>query len=232
LNTEKYAGRAVRREIPRAIRWTSVFRVGFRLADVVLDEIVDFRYLLWERRNPLRRRLGFEYLSSIDAQAGRFIERQNHRDLTRKGKAELDWIMTCPWIVSAPEKDAAGRRYYFSSVAERFFHLAVKVFDPKDEMTGFLMLAVRDDRMSVAYAHFEQRHAADMAAAVLHHAFAMDAASLRLYDERLVNSLSALGCPCWSARPVSRGFFLPKPLAGDLRAERRLHGGDGDFAFY
>jgi hypothetical protein len=224
MKTEKSIGR----EIP----WTKVFRVGFRVADVVLDEVLNLRYLSWERRNRVRRRLGFEYLASVDAEAGRFIERQNHRDLTRKGKAELDWIMTCPWIVSAPEKDAAGRRYFFSSVAERFFHLGVKVFDPKNEMVGFLMLRVRNDRMSVSYAHFEDRHAPEMAAAAVHHALAMDAAGLSLYDERLVKSLSNLGCPCWSTRSVSRGFFLPKSLAGDLRAECRLHGGDGDFAFY
>jgi hypothetical protein len=85
------------------------FRVLFKTADALSDEIAAARGFLWERRHGIRRRLAFEYLSSIDEEAGRFIERHHHHDLTRKGKADLNWIMTCPWIVSAPQKDAASR---------------------------------------------------------------------------------------------------------------------------
>jgi len=208
------------------------FRVFFKIADALLDEIVDARGFFWERRHGIRRRLAFEYLSSIDEEAGRFIERHHQHDLTRKGKADLSWIMTCPWIVSAPQKDPASRRYFFSSISARFFYLGVKVFAPDNGMVGFLMLKVRDDRMSVVYAHFEGRHAASVAAAAVYHALAMDVSILSLYDERLVKSVAGLRCPCWSTRSVSRGFFLSKAFAGVPPAGCRLHGGDGDFAFY
>lgn len=211
---------------------TKAFRVFFKIADVLLDEIVNVRGFFWERRHNIRRRLAFEYASSIDEETGRFIERHHHHDLTRKGKAELNWIMTCPWIVSAPQKDSASRRYFFSSSAARFFFLGVKVFEPNNEMVGFLMLNVRDDRMSVVYAHFEGRHAPSVAAAAVYHALAMDVSTLSLYDERLVKSVAGLRCPCWSAQSTSRGFFLSKAFAGIPLADCRLHGGDGDFAFY
>jgi hypothetical protein len=97
---------------------------------------------------------------------------------------------------------------------------------------GFLMLKVRDDRMSVVYAHFEDRHAPSVAAAALYHALTMDVSTLSLYDERLVKSAAGLRCPCWATRSVSRGFFLSKAFADAPLADCRLHGGDGDFAFY
>jgi hypothetical protein len=222
------ASGAILRKLPSL----KLFRAWFKMADVMLDEIVNLRRLSWERRNAIRQRLTFEYISSIDAETGRFIARHNRHDLTRKGKAELDWIMTYPWIISAPQKDSAGRRYYFASVSARFFYLGVKVFAPGNGMVGFLMLSVRNDRMSVVYSHFEDRHAAAIAAAAVCHALAMDVSALRLYDARLVESISRLRCPGWSTRSISRGFFLSKAFADIPLADCRLHGGDGDFAFY
>jgi hypothetical protein len=209
-----------------------IFRVWFKIADVMLDEIVHFRRFLWERRNNISQRLSFEYIASIDEETGRFIQRHYQHDLTRKGKADLDWIMTYPWIVSAPQKDSASRRYYFSSISARFFYLGVKVFEQDNGMVGFLMLSVRNDRMSVVYSHYESQHAASIAAAAVYHAFAMDVSTLRLYDECLVKSLSQLRCPSWSTKSISRGFFLSKAFADIPLAECRVHGGDGDFAFY
>jgi hypothetical protein len=222
------ASKAILRKFPSL----KIFRAWFKIADVMLDEIVNLRRLSWERHNNIRQRLTFEYISSIDEETGRFIERHYRHDLTRKGKAELDWIMTYPWIVSAPQKDSASRRYYFSSISARFFYLGVKVFEQGNGMVGFLMLSVRNDRMSVVYSHFERRHAASNAAAAVYHALAMDVRSLRLYDEQLVESVSQLRCPSWSTKSISRGFFLSKAFADSPLAASRLHGGDGDFAFY
>jgi len=209
-----------------------IFRVWFKVADVMLDEIVNLRRFFWERHNHIRQRLTFEYVSSIDEETGRFIGRHHQHDLTRKGKAELDWIMTYPWIVSAPQKDSASRRYFFSSNSDRFFYLGVKVFEHNKSMVGFLLLSVRNDRMRVVYSHFENRHAPSIAAAAAYQALAMDVSFLSLYDEQLVKSFSGLGCPCWSTQSISRGFFLSKAFADSPLADCRLHGGDGDFAFY
>jgi hypothetical protein len=218
--------------IPRRFPPMKIFRIGFRVADVVLDEIVNLRGFFWERSSAVRRRLTFEYVSSIDEEAGRFIERHHRQDLARKAKADLNWIMAYPWIVSAPQKDSAGRRYFFSSISARFLYLGVKVFEQTDGLIGFLMLSVRDDRMSVLFSHFEDGHASAIAAAAVYHALAMDVSTLSLYDERLVKGFSGLRCPCWSMQPVSRGFFLSQAFADMPLADCRLQGGDGDFAFY
>lgn len=209
-----------------------IFRVGFKLADAMLDEIVDLRRFFWERKNHIRQRLSFEYVSSIDKETGRFIERLHQHDLTRKGQADLNWIMTYPWIVSAPQKDPASQRYFFSSMSARFQYLGVKVFEQNIGLVGFLMLSVRNDRMRVVYSHFENRDAPSIAAAAVYHALAMDVSTLILYDKQLVKSVSGLRCPCWSMKSVSRGFFLSKAFADLPVADCRLQGGDGDFAFY
>jgi len=209
-----------------------IFRVVFKIFDDMMDEIVNLRNFFWKRRNDICQGLTFEYISFIDEETGQFIQRHHQHDLTRKEKADLNWIMAYPWILSAPLKDSAGQRYYFSSRSNRFFYLGVKVLAQDGQMVGFFMLKVRDDRMSLVYSYFESQHALSIAAAVVYQALAMDVSALSLYDEQLVASFPELGCPYWSAKGISRGFSLSKALADVPLANYRLHGGDGDLAFY
>jgi hypothetical protein len=222
----------VTRAILRKFPAMKPFRLLFKIIDAAIDEVVNLRRALWERRNTLCRHLTFEYISSIDEETARFIQAHHRQDLTRKGKADLDWMMAYPWILSAPSKDSASRRYFFSSLSDRFSYLAVKVLERRNGMAGFFILNVRNDRMSVVYSYFGSQQAASIAAAVVHHALAMDVGTLSIFDDRLVERFSELDCPRWSTQTVSRGFFLSKAFADIPLSDHRLHGGDGDFAFY
>jgi hypothetical protein len=106
------------------------------------------------------------------------------------------------------------------------------VFAPNHEMIGLFILKMRDDKASVVYSYFDGSHAPAIVAAVVHNTLAMDVSTLNLYDEKLVAAFSELSCPYWSTRSVSRGFLLSKALADIPAADSRLHGGDGDLAFY
>ena len=209
-----------------------ILRGLFKTLDALTNEITNLRNFFWQRRCQKQLQLNFEITSCIDVETDTFIQRYQRQDLTRKGQSELNWMIQYPWILSAPFKDAAARRYYFSSRADRFYFLSVKVFAANDEMIGFFILKVRDDRAGVAYSYFDGQHAPSIAAAVAQTALAMDVSTLTLYDEKLVVAFTALGCPHWSARSVSRGFLLSKAFAGIEPADIRLHGGDGDLAFY
>jgi hypothetical protein len=216
----------------RRLPTLKIWQVFFKIFDAVTDEVVNLRSFFWQQRNNLCRHLTFEYIAAIDEETGRFIQQHHQHDLTRKDKADLSWIMNYPWLLSAPFKDSASKRYYFSSRADRFMHLGVKIFEHRSEMIGFILLKVRDDRMSVVYSFFESRHAAFITAAAFYHALAMKVSFLSIYDQQLVASFPPLRCPCWSVTRKSRGFSLSKAFADIPLGNYRLHGGDGDLAFY
>lgn len=222
----------VTKDILRRFPAMKIFRVWFKIFDVIMNEVTNLRGNFWQRRYNPCQRLTFEHISAIDEETDRFIQQHHRQDLTRKKKSDLSWIMNNPWILSAPLKDSASKRYYFLSRANRFLYLGVKVFEHKTEMIGFFLLKVRDDRMSIVYSYFESRHAASITAAALHYALAMHVDILNLYDERLVASFSKLRYPCWSVKKNTRGFSLSKAFADIPLADYRLHGGDGDLAFY
>ena len=208
------------------------FRLLLKLFDGLTDEIVNLRSHIWQRNNAILRHLTFEYISTVDEETGEFIKRHNRQDLTRKTGADLNWIMNYPWILSAPLKDSAGKRYYFSSRSDRIFYLGVKVFEQHNEMVGFFLLKVRDDRMSIVFSYFDPRHALSVTAVAVYHALKTGIRILSLYDELLVKSFAELRCPCWSAKRNSRGFSLSKAFADIPLGDCRLHGGEGDLAFY
>ena len=185
----------------------------------------------FEGDDELISHLGFEYVSLIDGETESFIHRHHRRDLCRKEKADLDWIMTYPWVLSAPLKDITGKRYYFSSVANRFYYLAVKVFAEGTGLIGFFMLKVRDRMTSVVFSYFEDAAVDALLAAVVHHARALDADVLGLHEARMAARFREAG-EAGSAKPVSRGFLLAKPFADKGCSDGRLQGGDGDLAFY
>lgn len=207
-------------------------RAGLKVVDLVLDEVMSLKRLSWERRNRASQRLTYEYIGSIDSETECFIETHQEHDIFRKDKAFLDWIMNCPWIISAPQKDCTASRFYFSSISARFAYLGVKVFEPGKGMVGFLLLSVRNDRVTLLLAYFAESDAPAVTAALVHHALAMDVSTLRLYDRHLIEHIVRVGCPRWSTRPMSRGFFLSRGIAQMTSAECRLQAGDGDFAFY
>jgi hypothetical protein len=176
--------------------------------------------------------LNFEYVSSIDPETESLIYRHHRLDLCRKEKADLDWIMTYPWVLSAPLKDMAGKKYYFSSVANRFDYLAVKVFKESAELIGFFVLKVRNRKASLIFSYFEDAAVDALLAAVMHHARAMEVDVLGLHEARMAARLGPAGGGPGSVKPVSRGFLLTKPFAEKAWADCRLQGGDGDLAFY
>jgi len=184
------------------------------------------------RQDTSLDRLSFEYIAAIDNETEAVIKQHYRHDLTRKEKADLDWIMRYPWILTAPAKDSASRRYYFSSIAARFEYLGVKVFERRKGLIGFFMLKMRNDRLALIYCFFDDSHTDLILSAAAHHALAMNAAVLSLYDLRLVSSFAGLPCPADSVKTVSRSFFLSKAFAGMPLAQMRIQGGDGDLAFY
>ena len=204
----------------------------FKIFDVMVNEVVNLRSVYWQRYNNPSRRLTFEYISDIDEETDHFMQRHSRHDLMRKEKTDLTWIMNNPWILSGPLKDRTSKRYYFSSRAGRFSYLGVKVFEDENEMIGFILHKVRDDRMSVLYSYFERQNAGKIAAAACHHALEMEVSILSFYDDLLSASFSELRFPCWSAKKNSRGFSLSKAFADIPLTNFRLQGGDGDLAFY
>lgn len=170
-----------------------------------------------------------EYVEGVDAEAGEFIEQQQGRQLTRRGAAELDWVLRNPWLRSAPQPDAYGRRYYFSSVANPFGFHALKLRDAQGQLSAFLVLARRDNTLKVPYC-YHTGNLRQVAEVIFAHLHQWRIATFTTFQPELVHFLSAHATPALHKRPVFRKYMVSSAVAG-LPAAFELQDGDADCGF-
>ena len=101
-----------------------------RLADRFINLSSTFTLRLWQHLHG-RIASTVAEIDSIDPATEAFIESHQRRELCRRGKAELDWIVRYPWILEAPpdmERDY-DKFYEFSATARQFRYVNLRVAD-------------------------------------------------------------------------------------------------------
>lgn len=211
----------------------SITRAGKMKSHNVLGKIYKFdKY--FENRKDLEEKflkhlsddkITFEYITAIDNETEKFIENNRTNELTKRGRAELDWLLNEPWVIPAPFKDMVADRTFFSSTASRFLYQAIKIFKEK-ELTAFIILRIRDDKMTVPYIYFNHWNniSKTISEIIVAHAYKYGIATLRCFNVNILNcmnEISELGF-----EESKKASFLSNTL--DFEALSKLHIQDGD----
>jgi len=193
----------------------------------VLDRVANAVLALRGRRAGAGPAL--EYIRAIDAEAADFIAQRQGHELTRRGLAELNWLLHHPWLRSAPAPDADGRRYHFSSVANPFAFYALKVRDVAGSLAAVLVLARRDNALKMPYCYHtgNVKLVAEVVFGLLQE---WGIATFTTFEPTLVQLLSTQATPALLKRPMLRKYMVATALAG-LPAQVQLQDGDGDASF-
>lgn len=173
--------------------------------------------------------LGIEYVKHIDAETEQFIHQRQAQQLTRRGTAELNWIINNPWLRSAPGPDADGRRYHFSSFANPFEFHALKVRDAQGQLAAFLILARRGNALKVPYC-YHTGNLAQVAEVLFAHLRQWRIATFTTFQPELVQYLSTHATPALLKRPVFRKYMVSSAIEG-LPETFELQDGDADCSF-
>ena len=197
-----------------------------RLLDGAANAVLGLRQALGKAQ-PVAT--GVEYVAALDAEAEQFIRRQQGRQLARRGAAELNWIITNPWLRSAAQPDADGQRYHFSSVANPFGFYALKVRDARGQLAAFLVLARRGNALKMPYCYHtgNVRQVAEVVFACLRQ---WRIATFTTFQPELVQFLTAHATPALIKRPVLRKYMVSNAIEG-LPEEVELQDGDADCSF-
>lgn len=201
-------------------------------ADRALNLFADLRLFIWKRRIDPGKPRNIEYISHLDEETDRFIRSHRGNELYRRNARELNWIIKYPWIVSAPCLDKNVNKYYFSSTSNRFLYLNIKIYHPRDNtMTGFLMVKVRDNIMSVPYLYFDKS-----ALNSILHLIGSLIVELRIdifitYNKDILNNLSEIKLPYLYEKKRSRLYYISRKLKNMDLGDFVLQDGNGDSVF-
>ena len=171
-----------------------------------------------------------DYVSAIDSETEAFITRhRSPAELFRRGKAELDWIYTYPWVIAAPLPDRLSARYDFTATARTFSFYMVKIRRPDGELAAFLLLKLKNETLTVPYAYFTPDSASLVLDSVLGHALSLRADMVTILNSELVQGASADRPRFLYRWPTARHCYISKRLKPGPSGV--LQPGDGDGAF-
>jgi GNAT superfamily N-acetyltransferase len=148
-----------------------------------------------------------EYPAEVDDEASEFIASKQQKELFKRGKEELNWILQNPWILSAPEKDALNCRYHFSSVDKLFQFHVVKVRGTGSELIAFLVFAQRNNSLKLPYCY----HNGDLKTvwkAIRHELLRLRISTFTTFQPELVQYIHANGRLAFVHKKVTRNYIV------------------------
>ena len=149
--------------LPPKTSFFQLIRPVLYVGDVFLNLFLDIRFLFY--RNRLKDR-NIEYISEIDDETSVFIYDLQQKDLFKRNRKELNWIIKYPWILPKYKGDRDTSRYAFASTDKSFDYVCIKLRDEQDKLTAFILLTKRNRVLRTAYCYVLP-HAVQMLADVI-----------------------------------------------------------------
>jgi len=146
--------------------------------------------------------------------------------LVERDSVYFDWIVKYPWVLQGKPNDES-RRYYFSSVADRFEYHSMKIYN-KQKLAGFMFLKIRDKRISVSFSYLNNVCVKDAAAGILHLASTKDSDVITVFDKKLISELRKRRTKYIFAKKTEKKYYFPRNfnITSSFFQE-----GDGDIVF-
>ncbi|MCF8255947.1 MAG: GNAT family N-acetyltransferase [Flavobacteriales bacterium] len=172
-----------------------------------------------------------ERVEDVDNEAITFIESHRTDELLNRGRAEINWMLRNPWLISAPVVDALNARYHFSAVARCFAYHTIKVRDAEGRLRALLILSQRDNSLKLPYLY----HDGDLAlvwAVVRHELLRLRSATFTVFHADLRAFIRQHDDLSLRQRPLQRHYIVSKVFNNFLGDSTfTIQDGDADCAF-
>lgn len=185
---------------------------------------------LYLRSIGLGHGIQYEYLKMPDQEVAKLFKEATNVTATQRGKAELRWILSYPWLVSSPAGDRMGQKYFFSSSPKRFESMLVKVFRD-NRLVGFFMLNLKHRYITTPYICCMDGEELYLAGAIMHHALKLGACRITTYHHLIGKQLKRLMPFGMLSLKQRRNYFTTNSLIEEFGDAMVFLEGDGDCAF-
>jgi len=149
-----------------------------------------------------------------------------NRNYVERLAVHFDWIIKYPWVLQG-KQDRESKRYYFSSKSEQFCYDSVKFYQ-NNELKAYLLLKIRDKKLTVSYVFAEDEMLNEVAAYILQKVCNEKLIMFTVFDERISNKIRNHRIQYIFERLNKRAYILPK---GSEITPESFQEGDGDNVF-
>jgi hypothetical protein len=196
-------------------------------ADLLLNAILSLRFVFYRK---VRKEITQSSQSSdvnFDAEFEDFIQNfYQKNDFIERFSAHFDWILNYPWVLQG-KPDNESKKYYFSSKSEQFCYNSVK-FYKNNQLCAFLLLKIRDRKLTVSYVFADDNMADDMASYILKKTLDEKLTMITCFDERISKKIRKNRIGYLFERLCKQAYILSKTQ--DITPDT-FQEGDGDNVF-
>jgi hypothetical protein len=175
--------------------------------------------------------LYFEYIDHIDEEVNDFILTKQEKQLFKRNKDDLNWIIKNPWILSANQKDDLNKKYYFSSTAKSFNFYSLKIRNSDHKLIAFMIFAKRDNTLKLPYLYHD--NCLDTIIKVLNfHLIKWKIKTFTTFHLELAQCLKNKKNPAIIKRELKRNYMVSSVFKdGIINSDIEIQDGDGDCCF-
>jgi hypothetical protein len=184
--------------------------------------------MIFPRELP-NRGLEIQMVGELDASMESFINTWAVGDPLGRDSSYWNWVLKFPWMSSSEEDEAVQKRYAFSVFAKDFRQVLLRV-SREGAIIAFLVMTLRDGRLCLKYAYYDDlQDAADVAASI-RIAIADINPWLFISADTALNTELERGFPFYFVRrSKSSAIYSAKALPLSVGCRLRLGTGDSIF---
>jgi hypothetical protein len=210
-------------------------KTGFLLSmiDFLFNIINDIRlnYIkIFLDRQLKKTGIRLDYVENIDHEADEFIKNHRENELFCRGREELTWIKSYPWISDSVTSEAEGKKYFFSSYSKLFETRFLKIYR-NNEMVGFMMTSRRGADLKIPFQYFDKNNISLIIKVIFSILIINKNSVFTTFNPHMIEYIKTCSTP----------FYYKRKLVNDLAASvnfrnlnfKNIHlqDGDGDCAF-
>lgn len=173
----------------------------------------------------------FEYIDHIDDELNDFIVRKQDRQLFKRSKDDLNWIIQNPWILSSIKKDDLNKKYYFSSTAKSFNFYSLIIRNSDNKLIAFMIFAKRDNALKLPYLYHD--NCLDKIVNVInYHLIKWNIRTFTSFHSDLAQKLKCKKTPAIYRKEIIRNYMISSIFKDEIfNSDFEIQDGDGDCSF-
>lgn len=184
----------------------------------------------WRSRTKTLDNYALEYCTEItDDETVDFLRAHNGHSLSRKEIEDLNAIVRYPTSLIAPLGDVIGKRYYFSTHADRYEYLYLKVYNEQNEIVAVILMNLEGDGLKLLYYFTKSPLMVQSVFEIfLLHAIKLKTEVITSYDPRFITYMMKNSrFPTLFNRKQRRKSFLPRQFDNFELGKYWIYDGDG-----
>ncbi len=210
--------------IPKKIPALRSLKPFLKLVDFMVNTFLVFK------KTTSTKNIICIYSKNIDDEIVTFIQKLNKKELFKREKKELEWILNYPWVLKNSLKSNA-QYYYFTDTSISFDASLIKVYKKKTELIAVLFLTNNKGLVKIPYVYFELENIRFIVQAIYQYLYNQKAVSFLTYNKHLNDFIQKNRNPFWYKKQDNRTFTISKSLQKEVGFDFDFQDGEGDFVF-